>query len=1084
MDPTLSLTGVEAALGTQVEYSLDNGATWTMAPPTAAEGPNTVQVRQTDVAGNASAATELGFTLDTTAPAAPGVALKNDTGGSNTDGITSDPTLALSGVEAASGTLVEYSLDNGATWSPTAPGAADLFQGPNTVQVRQTDVAGNPSAAGSLTFTLYTAPAVGAPSITDATAAGTWTVSGTADPNAAVTLYDGASQIATATADSTGNWLSVGAISTTNVQNVTATATDAAGNVGPPSGRWHLGTSGADTIAGDTSAETFVGNGGADNLTGAGGDDRFQFLSSQLAAAKVNGGAGTDTIQVMDAATLTDAAFLNVRAVERLQLGNFASQSLTLGANAKLAANSTSGLTVDGSADIQALTVDASAAAFAGAHLIITGGSGDDTFVLNRARLALHDSIVGGVGNDTVTLNETAAAVVQDTDLAGLSGIEALTFKGAFANSITLGGYAATLLTSAAGNTLAINAGTSSTLTVDASLLGATGHVNLTGGAGADMFLMNAARFNAGDAVAAGTGADTVQIADTGPVVITDAAFSKVSGVEKLVLGATGADLTLGANATTAIASATGATLTIDDSAGNGDFKVDASGVGATANLVMMAGADTTNTLTGGAGNDTLKVSSTHFLDPSHPDSFTGGLGTDTLVFTDGPASFVMKDADFSGLHGVETVTLGSGTGTTATNITLGSIASAQLDPGARLTIDTSVISFSYAAKIEVHASAMTANMTLIANDGNTFGQPSQYPVTIEAGSGASDTLYLKGGNAPADSWFTGWKGLEVLRLENAGSMSATLGANALAMIQTNGTTQTFTVDYAQNASSYISVDASALDTTAGGFQAGVHLNFYGGGHFNGDTLTISTARLNLGDVVNFGAGQTDGLVLKDGGTIGDGAFAQVTGIDQITLAGATSWVVGSNAAAAMAGAYNSTFTVAGSSTTALAFDGSAVGASTKLAVTGGAGADAITGGAGADALNGMVGADVLTGGGGADSFTFIYYQQNSLVGAFDTVTDFTSGADKMKIGHTISSLKDLAMVGTGSLQVDLTTLLAGANAGNLAANQATRVTLTGAGDAGTYLVIDNGTGGYSATADNVVKLSNDSLLAVGDFTA
>ena len=186
----------------------------------------------------------------------------------------------------------------------------------------------------------------------------------------------------------------------------------------------------------------------------------------------MNGGAGVDTIQLIDAASLTDTAFLNVRAVERLQLGDFASQSLTLGANAKAAANSAGGLTVDGSADMQALSIDASVAGFAGARLNIIGGSGDDTFVLNRARLALHDSIVGGAGNDTVTLNETAAAVVvQDTDLAGLSGIEALTFKGAFANSITLGGYADALLTSAAGNALAINAGNSSTLTVDASLL-------------------------------------------------------------------------------------------------------------------------------------------------------------------------------------------------------------------------------------------------------------------------------------------------------------------------------------------------------------------------------------------------------------------------------------------------------------------------------------------------------------------------------------------------------------------------------------------------------------------------------------
>ena len=70
----------------------------------------------------------------------------------------------------------------------------------------------------------------------------------------------------------------------------------------------------------------------------------------------------------------------------------------------------------------------------------------------------------------------------------------------------------------------------------------------------------------------------------------------------------------------------------------------------------------------------------------------------------------------------------------------------------------------------------MTANMTLIATDGSTYGQPSQYPVTVEAGSGASDTLYLKGGNAVADSWFTGWKGLEVVRLENAGGDGCEFG--------------------------------------------------------------------------------------------------------------------------------------------------------------------------------------------------------------------------------------------------------------------------------------------------------------------
>ena len=128
----------------------------------AVEGLNNVIVRATDVAGNTND-TAFSFTLDTGA-AAPGVALSNDTGSSSTDQITSDAALTLSGVE--SGATVEYSIDGGSSWSSSAPTLAQLVQGSNTVEVRQTDVAGNVSAATSFTFTLDTqaaAPGVAHP---------------------------------------------------------------------------------------------------------------------------------------------------------------------------------------------------------------------------------------------------------------------------------------------------------------------------------------------------------------------------------------------------------------------------------------------------------------------------------------------------------------------------------------------------------------------------------------------------------------------------------------------------------------------------------------------------------------------------------------------------------------------------------------------------------------------------------------------------------------------------------------------------------------------------------------------------------
>src|SRR6185437_14904271 len=142
----LTLTGVEA--GALVQYSVNSGTTWGTSF-TAVEGANSVQVRQTDVAGNVSGATTFSFTLDTQA-AAPGVALTSDTGSSNSDQITSAGALTLTGVEA--GALVQYSVNSGTTWGTSFT----AVEGANSVEVRQTDVAGNVSGATTFSFTLDT----------------------------------------------------------------------------------------------------------------------------------------------------------------------------------------------------------------------------------------------------------------------------------------------------------------------------------------------------------------------------------------------------------------------------------------------------------------------------------------------------------------------------------------------------------------------------------------------------------------------------------------------------------------------------------------------------------------------------------------------------------------------------------------------------------------------------------------------------------------------------------------------------------------------------------------------------------------
>ncbi|CDT78197.1 Putative RTX toxin, VCBS repeat protein [Vibrio coralliirubri] len=145
-DGTLTITGQEA--GATVEYSTDNGQTWTSSF-TPQQGSNTVSVRQTDTAGNVSTSSSLSFTLDNTATA-PSVSLTSDSGSSSSDKITNVGDLSVGGIEQ--GATVEYSIDNGVHWStqftPT--------EGQNNVQVRQTDVAGNVSPSTSLSYTLDT----------------------------------------------------------------------------------------------------------------------------------------------------------------------------------------------------------------------------------------------------------------------------------------------------------------------------------------------------------------------------------------------------------------------------------------------------------------------------------------------------------------------------------------------------------------------------------------------------------------------------------------------------------------------------------------------------------------------------------------------------------------------------------------------------------------------------------------------------------------------------------------------------------------------------------------------------------------
>ena len=226
---------------------------------TLAQGAHNITAKATDLSGNTGVASgALSVTIDTTAPAAPGkpdLAAASDSGGSNIDNMTKVTTPVFTGTAEANSTVA---LFDGATalgsgkasaagaWSITS-GA--LGEGTHTITAKATDQAGNTGvASGALSVTIDTsvpaAPSApdlaatsdsGVSSADDITKVTTPVFSGTAEPNSAITLFNGAIVAGAAQADAAGHWTITSSALPQNVHAMTAKATDVAGNTGPAS---------------------------------------------------------------------------------------------------------------------------------------------------------------------------------------------------------------------------------------------------------------------------------------------------------------------------------------------------------------------------------------------------------------------------------------------------------------------------------------------------------------------------------------------------------------------------------------------------------------------------------------------------------------------------------------------------------------------------------------------------------------------------------------------------------------------------------------------------------------------------------
>ena len=185
----------------------------------------------------------LGWTVASgSSPAAPTIASFSPDSGVVGDGITNATTLTLAGTATASSTVNVYdgatllgtaTVNSSGAWSFTTTGT--LASGSHSFTATDT-VSGSTSAASSPLNVTIDTTAPSAPTIGSFTPNGTaLTLSGTAEANSTVKVYDNGTLLGSATANGSGAWTYYHGSAGQQHQRLHATATDAAGNTSLPS---------------------------------------------------------------------------------------------------------------------------------------------------------------------------------------------------------------------------------------------------------------------------------------------------------------------------------------------------------------------------------------------------------------------------------------------------------------------------------------------------------------------------------------------------------------------------------------------------------------------------------------------------------------------------------------------------------------------------------------------------------------------------------------------------------------------------------------------------------------------------------
>ncbi len=888
-----------------------------------------------------------------------------------------------------------------------------------------------------------------------------------------------------------GTLTTVNASATVTALSLDATAYGAANAISV------VGTTAADTILGGAGNDFIRGGGGADSIAAGAGNDTISFLASAdlvFAGRTVNGGAGSDTLDLGFTGSIADSAFTGISSIEAIILSGAGATTLTLGANA--AATMANQLLVTAGTSATSVVVNGSAL-LASASLNVTGSAGGDSL----AGGAGNDTLAGKAGNDSLTGGAGVDRFIVDagvdtvTDL-GAGGADLLVVSAGATVNATLGAtWTATAASSNAGTAtltaagfavnLAAATGSSGWTVTNAgnatavSLIGSTnadtlgggnGNDTLTGGAGIDTFQVTAGSDVITDLGQGG--ADVVSVATAAAATATLSAAWTATAATGIAGTGTGTINTVGFNANLAAAGGIkGWTLT---NAGNGT-------------AVALTGSSKADTLIGGAGNDTL----------------VGGGGADRFQVTSG--SDVITDLGVGGADillvsagATATATLGAAWTATATTTNAGSATIT----AAGFAVDLSAVTTGNGWTVTNAASLTGTTLvgstkadTLVGGAGNdtltggagidTFQITAGTDAVTDLGSGGADALQVSAGATTNTTLGAAWTATAAT--SNAGTANITaagFNANLAAATGTNG----WNVSNAGNATAITLVGSSKDDTLTGGT--------------GNDTLTggagIDSFQVTSGaDVItDLGLGGAEVLVVSSGATASATLGAAWTATAATSNAGTAAITAAGFAVnlTAATGANGWTVTNAASLTgTTL------VGSSKADTLVGGAGNDTLTGGTGNDTFQVTAGTDAVTdlGQGGADALQVSAgATANATLAAAWTATAATSNAGTATITAAGFAVNLTAATGangwtvTNAASLTGTTLVGSTKADTLIGGAGNDTLTGGTGNdtfqvtAGTDVVTDLANGSGDALQVLAGATANATLVAAWTATA